>query len=214
RLCQRTKKTKKPISTTQTPTNRQKSSKEQYYVFKIQLQYIRPPIWRRIQIPGSYDLQDLHLAIQNCMGWGNYHAYEFLIDNRYYGPRELEDDSIIPDTSVTLKKLELQPRKRFLYTYDFGDNWGHTIILEKIQNEEEIPQDQRGKPFCLGGKRACPPEDCGGFPGYEYLIEALNAPNKKKYREVLNWVGKYDPDQFDLEEVNKALRKTFGLEKE
>ncbi len=176
-----------------------------YYVLKIQLEYIRPPIWRRVQVPGTVTLQDLHSIIQILMGWEDYHLYEFLIDHKSYGPPTEEITDIIPDSSITLQKLNLQPRHRFLYTYDFGDNWGHAVTVEKVLSEEEVKEENRGKAICLAGKRAGPPEDCGGYPGYEEILEALHSPNKKKYRELLDWVGNYDPEQFDIEEVNKRL---------
>ncbi|MCX7788033.1 MAG: plasmid pRiA4b ORF-3 family protein [Spirochaetes bacterium] len=177
-----------------------------YYVLKIQLQYIRPPIWRRIQVPGTYTLRDLHRVIQIAMGWRDYHLYEFLIDQKSYGPPAEEGFETIPDDSVRLQTLNLQLKQRFLYTYDFGDNWGHTIIVEKVLSEDEVHEEVRGKALCLTGKRACPPEDCGGYPGYEEILEALHAPNKKKYRELLDWVGSYDPELFDLEQINAKLK--------
>ena len=176
-----------------------------YYVLKVQLQYISPPIWRRIRVPGTYTLSVLHRVIQITMGWADYHLYEFLINKQSYGPRDQEAANIIADDSVTLQKLDLQPKGRFLYTYDFGDNWGHTISVEKILSEEEVPPAERNRPACLAGKRACPPEDCGGYPGYEEILEAIHSPNKKKYRELLEWVGNFDPELFDIQQVNRKL---------
>ncbi len=183
-----------------------KRKKLPYYVLKIQLQYIRPPIWRRVQVPGNLTLSDLHRVIQIAMGWKDYHLYEFLIDHKSYGPPDTEGFEVISDESVTLQKLNLQPKQRFLYTYDFGDNWGHTIIVEKVLSEEDVKEESRGKSICLADKRACPPEDCGGYSGYEEILEALHSPNKKKYRELLDWVGDYNPEVFNPEEINQKLK--------
>jgi len=192
----------------ETPRQSKKGSKRRsvpYYVLKVQLQYIRPPIWRRIRVPGNYSLRSLHRVIQVAMGWADYHLYEFLIDKQSYSPPDEEAPDTIARDLVTLQKLDLQPKERFFYTYDFGDNWGHTITVEKILSEEEVPPEERKKPVCLAGKRACPPEDCGGYSGYEEILEALHSPNKKKYRELLEWVGNFDPELFDIQQVNKKL---------
>ncbi|GAB4367856.1 MAG: hypothetical protein Kow009_04690 [Spirochaetales bacterium] len=192
------------------PKKRSTGSKHQkapHYVLKVQLDYIRPPIWRRIQVPGTYTLRNLHQVIQTAMGWEDYHLYLFRVGQQEYGPPEMEDPDVIPDKSVRLDDMGLQPKKRFLYTYDFGDNWDHTITVEKVLPPEEVPEEIRGKPVCLEGERACPPEDCGGYPGYEEILEALQSPAKKKNREILEWVGDFDPEHFDLQQVNKKLAK-------
>lgn len=92
------------------------------------------------------------------------------------------------------------------YTYDFGDNWEHDILVEAITDAEAgIPY-----PRCLTGRRACPPEDCGGMWGYEYLIEILADPGHEEHDERLEWLGldtaeQFAPAAFDLAEVNNAL---------
>lgn len=93
--------------------------------------------------------------------------------------------------------------QKLLYEYDFGDGWEHEVILEKF-----LPIDPAAKyPVCLAGARACPPEDCGGFPGYADIMAALKAPEKTDGRkELLEWVGGgYNPERFDLGAVNRRL---------
>ncbi|HOV38400.1 MAG TPA: plasmid pRiA4b ORF-3 family protein [Spirochaetales bacterium] len=206
------KKNAKEASDTPEPSNTEPSKGQQsrkvkkIYILKVQLQYIRPPIWRRIQVPGWYTLEDLHAVIQVAMGWSNYHLHEFEIDGKEYGPEDREFyDNTIPEQSVTLDSLKLEPRKRIRYMYDFGDGWAHTLMVEKVLSLDEVPPERQSKPYCLTGKRACPPEDCGGYGGYEEILEALKSPNKKKYRELLEWVGSYDPELFDVEKVNQEL---------
>jgi hypothetical protein len=90
-----------------------------------------------------------------------------------------------------------------LYEYDFGDGWLHEILMEQI-----IPLDPSGHyPVCLAGARACPPEDCGGVPGYEQLLEALRSPSAPASAELLEWCGDWNPEAFDLESLNRFLRQ-------
>ena len=98
------------------------------------------------------------------------------------------------------------------YTYDFGDNWEHKIQLEKI-----LPRDKNIEyPACIAGKRACPPEDCGGIWGYEEFLEAINNPDHEEHEEMLEWVGgEFNPEHFDVNEVsfddpNKRRKFAFG----
>lgn len=80
------------------------------------------------------------------------------------------------------------------YEYDFGDGWEHELTLEAI-----LPR-QRGKkyPLCLGGARACPPEDCGGVGGYEDLVTVIQTPTHEEHESTLRWLGgRFDPEKFD-----------------
>lgn len=83
------------------------------------------------------------------------------------------------------------------YVYDFGDSWEHEIRLEKI-----LPREKRKYPACIAGKRACPPEDCGGIWGYEEFLEIIKDPEHEEYEDMLDWVGgEFDPEHFDIEDV-------------
>jgi hypothetical protein len=174
--------------------------------FKVALKYIRPPIWRRIVLPDNVTLGQLHEAIQIAMGWHNYHMHSFRIGGIYYTSQtasDMEDMDMENEETVFLCRVVKRPKQKFIYEYDFGDSWEHDIMAEKM-----LPIDPLAKyPVCLAGARACPPEDCGSFPGYFDILEALKAPKKtKEQKELLEWVGDgYDPEQFDLEAVNKQL---------
>jgi len=92
----------------------------------------------------------------------------------------------------------------FEYEYDFGDCWEHEIIVEKVME----PEAGIKYPRCLAGERACPPEDCGGPGGYEELLEVLDDPRHEDYEDYRGWAGEdFDPERFDLEKVNRALRR-------
>ena len=87
------------------------------------------------------------------------------------------------------------------YEYGFGDSWQHKMALEKILTAPRKPV-----PLCTGGRRACPPEDCGGVWGYMELVEAMQARRGQQYLEYKEWLGGYfDAEEFDIEEVNERL---------
>lgn len=187
------------------------------YQFKVTLKGIKPPIWRRIQVPGNYNFHQFHVAIQHAMGWMsaecNYHLHDFKMVN----PRTSRNETIgIPDNSFEVGSFFHLPvveekgakiaqyfslsNKKANYEYDFGDGWEHNILLERI-----LPAEAGKKyPQCLAGKRACPPEDCGGRHGYQELLEIIANPNHAEYRERMKWlamIGNAGED-FDPEEFN------------
>ena len=101
---------------------------------RVQLQYIEPPVWRRLRIRISATLADLHHAIQAAMGWSDSHLHEFFIGGRRYGPLyEDAPEELIDETTITLEALKLAEGAGFSYNYDFGDNWEHAIRVEKAE---------------------------------------------------------------------------------
>lgn len=129
------------------------------YQLKVVLLGVSPMIWRRLLVCGDSTITDLHYIIQIAMGWSNDHINRFRIHGKPYGVARLggltfSDD---PDT-VRLKDFRFRINERFLYQYDFTDNWQHQVRVEKILAHEA----RRAYPVCTVGKRACPPEDCGG----------------------------------------------------
>jgi hypothetical protein len=180
------------------------------YQFKISLKHIRPPIWRRIQVPDG-TLDQLHEHIQAAMGWENAHLHHFLIDKQRFGdPSMLEsdwdDNDFIDSTSIRLSELlEKRPKKfKFMYEYDFGDGWLHEIVFEG-----ESPADPKGRyPRCIAGARACPPEDCGGPWGYGNLLDAIRDPKHKDHETLVEWIGDdIDSETFDPDEATKAMKR-------
>ena len=174
------------------------------YEIKVQLRYINSPIYRVLRIPSRTSLPKLHKLIQRAMGWKNYHLHLFEVEWKQYGEHpERWDSEVIDSRKITLGKIFSAGTKSFIYDYDMGDGWRHDIDLLGI-----IEVERKEEPACIGGARACPPEDCGGPPGYEHLLEALVDPNHEDQEELLEWVGRrYDPEKFDLETVNKALKR-------
>lgn len=194
------------------------------YQFKITLKDIKPPVWRRIQVPEDYSFWDLHIAIQDSMGWLDGHLHEFTTIEKNYKERrtiglpdiEFMEHGILPDWKEAIKDwFSMNKCKIMDYTYDFGDNWEHEVELEKI-----IPREVGVKyPVCIAGKRACPPEDSGGTWGYEEKLKILNDPSHPEHDEIVEWMGdNYDSEYFDCSEVhfdNPAKRlKMNGIAEE
>lgn len=188
------------------------------YTMKVSLQRIRPPIWRRLRIPGDFTLSDLHKAIQIAMGWDESHPHEFRIGQRFYSPAEelgpssgmlfsFDDDSE-NEEEVRVDEVFAREKARGYYTYDFGDDWRHLIVVEKIQSAGAISDDDGTPPVCLAGRRAAPPEDSGGEPGYYQLLSALE--DDEELPEHLAWLADYDPDTFDRDALNERLRRAFA----
>ena len=177
------------------------------YQLKINLLDAKPPIWRRVQVSNDTLLPDLHRIIQVAMGWYNAHLHQFIVGNWtvIYGPPnpDLEDLGIIDYRNVKIGELMHKSKDRIKYEYDFGDGWLHEILLEKVLEKEKGQQ----YPVCIKGKRACPPEDCGGIPGYEEFREIMADPEHEEHQEMKEWYEEdWDPEYFDHEEVNAMLQ--------
>ena len=176
--------------------------------FKITLDDIRPVIWRRIQLPSEATFWDLHCAINDAMGWEDAHLHEFQLGNKRDSQRigiPAEDDSpwggddALADWDVPIATHFATAGTHCNYLYDFGDGWTHKIKLEAI-----TPREPKTRyPRCLDGARACPPEDCGGPPGYEQICTALADPTNADgdIEELLEWFADYDPEAFDPAKV-------------
>ncbi len=175
------------------------------YHLKITLRDVKPPIWRRILVSETTALDDLHYIIQIVMGWENSHLHQFIIGQEYYSilnedfGNELEQKD---SSKFTLKRLGLLPKSKFLYEYDFGDDWMHEIVVE------DITEAQAGQtyPICVVGKRACPPEDCGGPWSYADLLEVLKNPKHPDYQDMTDWIPEdFDSEYFSADEINRQL---------
>jgi hypothetical protein len=175
------------------------------YQLKVTLKGSKPPIWRRLLVPSDIRLDELHLVLQTAMGWMNCHLHQFMADNVYYSLAaegfELDFD-MEDERRYRLSDLLWTEKDSLIYEYDFGDSWEHKLVLEKI-----LPDDQQQKlPLCIKGSRACPPEDCGGIPGYAELLEVLKNPADPEYEDMVEWLGgEFDAEAFDVKSVNWRL---------
>lgn len=179
------------------------------YQFKIELRGIEPPVWRRIQVSESYTFWDLHVAIQDSMGWFDYHLHSFHVVNPqtgkneemvcYIDPMEGSDKQIlIYGWDKTIADYFSPENSHSLYEYDFGDSWNHDIVLEEI-----LPRQKNTEyPICISGENACPPEDCGGVMGYMNMLDIIKDPSHEDYEEFMEWLGgKFDSTYFDKDKV-------------
>jgi hypothetical protein len=175
------------------------------HTIKVTLAGSQPPIWRRLQVPSAITLRALHDVLQAAFGWENYHMWVFETPLGRCGlpDRNLE---ISNAAAKRLDQVAPRPSDRLSYTYDFGDDWEHAILVEAITSAEP----GIAYPRCLAGRRACPPEDCGGIWGYDDLIAILTDPEHEEHQERLEWLGldsadQFDPAAFDPAQVNTAL---------
>jgi hypothetical protein len=186
------------------------SLKKRVYQFKITLRGMYPPIWRRIQVPSTYTFWDLHAAIQDAMGWSDCHLHKFRILSKSFEilvlgiPHRVPDDTFgedvtLPDWKQVLSEYEDMLPKAFInYIYDYEDFWEHLVVLEKVISVKVGAK----YPKCIKGKRACPPENCGGGWGYDDLLETLADPENDEYEEMREWVesqtgGPFHSEHFD-----------------
>lgn len=181
------------------------------YRLKIVLNGTKPPVWRRLQVPGNANLGWLHAVLQVTMGWTNSHLHHFFIgDVRYSDPRcnddpALGEESERDEAKTTLAQAVPQQGARFRYEYDFGDSWEHIIKVEKILPPNPVATTTA---CCLEGARACPPEDCGGVWGYADLLKVIKQPKHEEHESMMEWLGGgFDALAFDLEKTNTCLRK-------
>ena len=148
------------------------------------------------------------------MGWQNYHLHQFFTgstheDQLFYGVPD-DDDFGDPEFMARQRDEERVRARKLLalvgdsitYEYDFGDGWEHQLLLEKVVS---VDGDGPGLPWCLEGRRACPPEDVGGTGGYGDFLEAFSNPHHVEHGRLREWGGDFDPERFDRNAVNTAL---------
>jgi len=173
------------------------------------LETANPVVWRRLLVSAGIRLDRLHRVIQAAMGWQDYHLHVFDADDVRYGEPDLDWDlDFTGERTVALADLVSNEDMRIGYTYDFGDCWEHQILVERMLTAEEGVR----YPVCLAGEGACPPEDCGGTPGYEELREILADPSHPEHEHMASWAGldkaaDFDPAAFDIEAANHALTR-------
>jgi len=180
------------------------------YELKVALRDVEPAIWRRVQVRSSISLARLHKVLQIVMGWSESHLHDFRSGAACYGmphpdlpPREDERKTVLGDVLRAAGD-------RLIYVYDFGDGWKHDVVLERVFAAELSCE----YPRVIDGERACPPEDCGGVFGYVRLLDVLANRRHPQHGDLVDWVGgSFDPEAFDADELNRALRRGWPLPK-
>ena len=151
---------------------------------------MEPPIWRRIQVPDTYSFWDLHVALQDAMGWLDYHLHVFRVAGPDEGARFSRSASrtmtpsratsrSLPGWEIPITRHFARPGTVVQYEYDFGDGWEHELTLEAIQPR----QPGQKYPLCVDGARACPPEDCGGVVRLREPPDRDPGPHPRGVRE-------------------------------
>lgn len=163
--------------------------------FRIELQETDPLVWREIEVPGDYTFWDLHVAIQDAMGWLDYHLHRFTMPHprtkqeRVFRIHNLHQDcDDPPGWAHQVASMFTYRNDTALYEYDFGDDWGHTV-----RPVEVLRRDFKARyPRCVGGARACPPEDCGGVDSFAEIVAGTMDEDTRA------WLPQgYDPAHFD-----------------
>ncbi len=180
----------------------QRGSARVAFQLKVTLERSKPPIWRRILV-ADCTLDVLHQVVQTAMGWTDSHMHQFEYGKDCFSdPRFELDGDYYDETQVLLSDVVANGCKKLRYWYDFGDDWWHTITIEKTLKPKPIDKF----PTCVKGVGACPPEDCGGICGYYELLEAIRDPKHERHDDLVDWLGgEFDPGRFDLDEINAAL---------
>ena len=178
------------------------------YQVKVALQGVKPPVWRRLLVPGSISLRKLHDILQVAFGWTDSHLHLFEVQGQTFGVPDSDfANDMRSDARVPLDHVLVREKDAMIYEYDFGDGWRHKIVLEKIVQ----PTPETRAPLCIAGARACPPEDCGGIWGYANLLDAIANPSHPEHEEMLEWLAdEFDPEHFSVEEVNAILAPKRG----
>lgn len=180
------------------------------FQIKVSLLHVKPTVWRRLLVRADTSLAELHFILNEAMGWSCSHLHSFTNGERTFIDPELQEEEGPELVHEDERPVELSSlvnvNEKLQYIYDFGDDWRHEILIEK-----RIPVDTRySYPLCIGGERACPPEDCGGPPGYERLLQVLAKPGHPEHDELVTWLGGYfEPTSFDANRTNTAINEMY-----
>jgi hypothetical protein len=173
---------------------------------KVTLRSVKPPIWRRIEVASDVTLAELSDLLECAMGWLGGHLHAFEAGGITY-ERPDPDDGFSrhaeDETEHRLGDVLTASGAKMRWDYDFGDGWQHDVVVEAI-----APLDPSvDYPRCVTGRRACPPEDCGGPWGFGELLEAITDPAHPRHDELIEWLPDgYDSDRFDADEATQDMR--------
>jgi hypothetical protein len=174
---------------------------------RIELKRVKPKVWRRVLVPGTITLQKLHLVIQAAFGWGHCHLHEFVTgEGERFGESDPDFEQPGDVRSERIRLITVVRTATLSYTYDFGDDWEHSIKVERTL-DGDIAHLLFNLPTCVAGANAAPPDDCGGAGGYEEFVEIMADPTHPEHEDMTKWVGQqtWDPTAFDVDAVNVRL---------
>lgn len=177
---------------------------------RFSVRHIEPSIWRDLRVPADLPLEKLHIVIQILFDWTDSHLWQFEVGKNVYGLPNPDDDFAPPGGSFAAAKGKrlndvLAGKKKFLYLYDFGDDWCIDIAVRANAKSPE-----GSGLLCLGGARAGPPDDIGGVHGYMHICDVLADPGHEEHDGMLEWIDEgWDAEHFDLAEMNRRLKRAF-----
>ena len=177
----------------------------------IELEHTEPRVWRRFLVQDSLSMYQLHEIIQVTMGWMHSHLFMFRTKGIVIAEPSPDDDwhnvEFKDARKTKIASIFKNPSDSFTYEYDYGDSWEHKLRFERVVSEDEVMFEV---PRCIGGENACPPEDCGSFPGFDRLKKIISDPENEEYDGMIHWLDSYypnyDPKEFSLGAVNKILK--------
>ncbi|MAW61400.1 MAG: hypothetical protein CMJ94_11270 [Planctomycetes bacterium] len=177
---------------------------DQLLRLRIALDEVQPEVWREIEVSMKISFWQLHVAIQDAMGWQDRHLHAFE-RRKYGGPHaarvgipdpDLEDRSL-PAWNVPVSIWLEEEGDSCCYRYDFGDDWMHTI---EVVARSDVKKSVR-LPRCVAGAGICPPEDCGGPFAIEERVAAGDWPPEGK---------EFDPKRVQFSDPEARLERLFG----
>lgn len=185
------------------------SDRDRIARLRITLDDIKPAIWRVVEVPLTISLMGLHAVIQAAMPFEDYHLFDFRVGEQRYALPDLDwPDSKTRNAEEVKLGAVLKPGvERFAYTYDFGDDWRHTITVEAI--EPAVPAVTY--PRFVDGARRAPPEDVGGTIGFEEFLTIIGKPRHRERKAMLAWCGgSFDPETVPIEIITERMSELAG----
>lgn len=187
-----------------------KKSPLKIYILNATLEATSPVVWRKLMVDGSFSLEALHSVLQLVFGWQMSHLYEFQIGKTRYSMPDDDSSFQIEDVDIEIQDA-VGTEDHFFYNFEFGDGWRHKVNVEAVVQANDIFQ----YPIRVDGANACPPEDCGGAPGFANLKEAISNPEHPEHDEILRWLGGYyNPYSFDANRINRDLLSSIDWRKQ
>jgi prevent-host-death family protein len=183
-------------------SRRRITDRSSIFQLRVQLEDVRPTVWRRLMVPADMTLGNLHAILQVAFGWRNTHLHQFEVSDARYGMPDPDDVcDLRSESDVTLSDVAGEG-SQLRYVYDLGDDWRHDILVETVGPAEAGAR----YPRCVAGAGAGPPEDVGGPAGFREFLDAVADRGHPEHTQYLEWIGgDFDPSRFDLKEINEIM---------